>query len=102
MVEEFGLAGLPALARLATIVRGADTARPELAPQAAGLLAVSLGLSRIHADDLEQLEAGMPVYDALLPLVPRRGRRDARLGLAHAQGAGEGMSGPRGGRRQGA
>lgn len=65
MVEELGLAGLPALARLATIVRGADTARPELAPQAAGLLAVSLGLSRMFADDRAQLEAGMLVYDAL-------------------------------------
>ncbi len=65
MIEELGLADLPALARLTTIVRGADTARPELAPQAAGLLAVSLGLSRMFGDDLEQLEAGMLVYDAL-------------------------------------
>ena len=64
MVDELGLAGLPALQRLAAIVRGADTAHPELAPQAAGLLAVSLGLSRIYADDLEQLDAGMLVYDA--------------------------------------
>jgi hypothetical protein len=54
----------PALATLAVIVRGADTARPELAPQCAGLLAASLGLSRMHADDLEQLEAGMGLYDA--------------------------------------
>ena len=65
MVDEFGLGGLPALSRLAAIVRGADTARPDLAPQAAGLLAVSLGLSRMYADDVEQLEAGMPIYDAL-------------------------------------
>jgi hypothetical protein len=65
MVEEFGLAGLPALERLAVIVRGADTARPELAPQAAGLLAISLGLSRMHSEDLDQLETGMLVYDAL-------------------------------------
>jgi rhodanese-related sulfurtransferase len=64
MVEELGLAGLPALQRLALIVRGADTARPEIAPQAAGLLAVSLGLSRMFADDHEQLDAGMLVYDA--------------------------------------
>jgi rhodanese-related sulfurtransferase len=64
MVELFGLTGFAALDRLAVIVRGADTARPELAPQCAGLLAASLGLSRIHADDLEQLEAGMPLYDA--------------------------------------
>jgi hypothetical protein len=55
---------LPALDRLATIVRGADTARLDLAPEAAGLLAASLGLSRMYADDLEQLEAGMLVYDA--------------------------------------
>ena len=55
MVEEFGLASIDALTRLAVIVRGADTARPELAPQAAGLLAVSLGLSRMFSVDLEQL-----------------------------------------------
>ena len=64
MVEEFGLA-FPALKHVARIVRGADTNRPDLEPQAAGLLAVSLGLSRMYADDLEQLEAGMLVYDAL-------------------------------------
>lgn len=65
MVEEFGLGELPAIKHLAVIVRGADTARPEIAAQAPGLLAVSLGLSRMYADDLEQLEAGMPIYDAL-------------------------------------
>ena len=63
MVEEFGLATEPLL-RLATLVRGADTARLDLAPEAAGLLAASLGLSRIYSDDLEQLEAGMTLYDA--------------------------------------
>lgn len=63
MVEEFGLATGP-LRRLAVIVRGADTARPDLAPEAPGLLAASLGLSRMHADDLEQLDAGMTLYDA--------------------------------------
>jgi rhodanese-related sulfurtransferase len=55
----------PALDVLATIVRGADTSRPELAPQSAGLLAVSLGLSRLHVDDHAMLAAAMPVYDAL-------------------------------------
>lgn len=64
MVEELGLAGFEALTRLAVIVRGADTARPELAPQAAGLLAASLGLSRMYGEDLHQLEAGMTLYDA--------------------------------------
>ncbi|MCZ8286391.1 MAG: chromate resistance protein, partial [Bacteroidia bacterium] len=55
----------PALDVLASIVRGADTSRPELAPQSAGLLAVSLGLSRLHVDDHAMLAAAMPVYDAL-------------------------------------
>jgi hypothetical protein len=63
MVEEFGLA-TEALTRLAVIVRGADTDRHDLAPQAAGLLAASLGLSRMYRDDLAQLEAGMGLYDA--------------------------------------
>ena len=63
MVEEFGLHSEP-LDRLALIVRGADTARLELAPQAAGLLAASLGLSRMHKDDLVQLDAGLGLYDA--------------------------------------
>ena len=63
MLMEFGLS-TPALDRLAAIVRGADTARPELAAEAPGLLAASLGLSRMYADDLEQLEAGMALYDA--------------------------------------
>jgi rhodanese-related sulfurtransferase len=63
MLEEFGLS-TPALGRLATIVRGADTARLDLAPQCAGLLAASLGLSRQYRDDLAQLEAGMALYDA--------------------------------------
>jgi hypothetical protein len=63
MVEELGLAS-PALLRLATIVRAADTARLDLVPEAAGLLAASLGLSRMYADDLGQLDAGMVLYDA--------------------------------------
>jgi rhodanese-related sulfurtransferase len=63
MVEEWGLAQ-PPLLHLATLVRGADTARLDLAPEAAGLLAASLGLSRMYADDLAQLEAGLGLYDA--------------------------------------
>jgi len=55
----------PALARLARIVRGADTGRPELAPEAPGLLAVSLGLSHTIADDHELLRYGLVLYDAL-------------------------------------
>lgn len=63
MVYEFALKS-PALDRLATIVRGADTARPDLAPQAEGLLAASLGYSRMYKDDLAQLNAAMGFYDA--------------------------------------
>ena len=55
----------PALRKLATIVRGADTARLDLAPQAPGLLAISQGLSRNFADDHEMLRHGMVMYDAL-------------------------------------
>lgn len=63
LLAEFGLS-TPALDRLALIVRGADTARPDLAPECAGLLAASLGLSRMYSDDLSQLEAGIALYDA--------------------------------------
>ena len=63
MVEEFELETLP-LQRLATIVRGADTDRLDIAPQSAGLLAASLGLSRMYRNDLQQLEKGIGLYDA--------------------------------------
>jgi len=63
MVQEFGLS-TPALDRLAIMVRAADTARLDLSPEAPGLLAASLGLSRMYDDDLEQLSAGMLLYDA--------------------------------------
>lgn len=65
MVAEFGLAD-PAVDHVARIVRAADTARLDLEPQAAGLLALSLGLSAIEASDDVQLERGMLLYDALL------------------------------------
>ncbi len=55
----------PALQQLATIVRGADTGRLDLAPQAPGLLAVSLGLSQAFPDDHEMLKHGLVLYDAL-------------------------------------
>lgn len=56
---------LPALDQLAAIVRGADTDHLALTPQSAGLYAVSLGLSRLYADDHEMLRQGLVVYDAL-------------------------------------
>lgn len=55
----------PALDQLAVIVRGADTSRPDLTPQSPGLLAISLGLSAVFADDHEMLRHGLVLYDAL-------------------------------------
>ena len=55
----------PHLHEMATIVRGADTDRLDLAPQSAGLLAISLGLSRNYPDDHEMLRQGFVLYDAL-------------------------------------
>lgn len=55
----------PALARLAAIVRGADTSRLDLTPDSAGLYAISLGLSQNFADDHEMLCHGLVMYDAL-------------------------------------
>jgi rhodanese-related sulfurtransferase len=66
MLKLFGLEDEPSLSRLALIVRGADTARPDLAPEAAGLHAVSLGLSALAGDDDHgQLQHAFIVYDAL-------------------------------------
>jgi rhodanese-related sulfurtransferase len=66
MLKLFGLEEEPSLAQLALIVRGADTARPDLAPEAAGLHAVSLGLSALAGDDDHGLlQKGFMVYDAL-------------------------------------
>ena len=55
----------PALQQLAVIVRGADTSRLDLAPQAHGLYALSLGLSQCFSNDHEMLRHGMVMYDAL-------------------------------------
>lgn len=64
MLDEFGLR-TQALGRLSSVVRGADTNCHDLAPEAAGLLALSVGLSRQYRDDHAQLQAGMALYDAL-------------------------------------
>jgi hypothetical protein len=64
ILAKYGLAD-PALQQLAVIVRAADTDRLDLAPQAAGLLAISLGLSANFSDDHAMLAHGMVVYEAL-------------------------------------
>lgn len=55
----------PVLQHVAEIVRAADTGKPETSPQAHGLLAISLGLSKNFSDDHEMLAQGMVLYDAL-------------------------------------
>ncbi len=72
MIEEFDLQTGP-LKDLAKIIRGADTNRLDIMPESAGLLAASLGLSRMYKDDLKQLDAGMLLYDAFY-----RWARDAK------------------------
>ncbi len=64
-IDQYRLDGNDALVQLAAIVRGADTDRLGLTPQSAGLLAVSLGLSRLYSDDQELLRQGLVLYDAL-------------------------------------
>jgi rhodanese-related sulfurtransferase len=64
LLDDFSL-HTQALDRMALVIRAADTDRHDLAPQAAGLLALSVGLSRMFRDDLQQLEAGIALYDAL-------------------------------------
>ena len=63
-IDKYGLRD-PALDELARIVRGADTDRLEIEPQCAGLLAISLGLSRLFEDDHVQLRHGFVIYDAI-------------------------------------
>ena len=88
MLKLFGLEGEPSLARLALIVRGADTARPDLAPEAAGLHAISLGLSALAGDDDHGMIAkAFNIYDGLFAYI-----RFARAGTSQLAGQG-GMTG---------
>lgn len=64
VIADFEVAD-PALGVVATVVRGADTGRLDLAPQSAGLLAISLGLSAKQPDDHKMLDDAMVIYDAL-------------------------------------
>jgi hypothetical protein len=66
IVRKYGLArDDPALARLALIVRGADTQQHDLTPESPGLVAIAQGFGTVYADDHEQLAAELPVYEAL-------------------------------------
>jgi rhodanese-related sulfurtransferase len=81
LLEAFGVRA-PGMDALATIIRGADTSRLDVAPQCAGLLALSLGLSRLHADDQAMLQAALPLYDALYAWC-REGRGETHSWKAH-------------------
>jgi hypothetical protein len=75
LLEDFELTD-PGLEILAPIVRGADTDRHSLAPEAAGLHAIALGMSAAFADDQELLAHGLVVYDCLYAWATRaRGER---------------------------
>jgi hypothetical protein len=77
----------PALARLALIVRGADTDAKDLAPESRGLEAIAEGFRLAFADDHELLEREMPVYDALYAYCARRRVRPVRRLLPRARHA---------------
>lgn len=64
IIKKHGLTDT-ALLQMAGIIRGADTDRFDLAPQAAGLWAISAGLSYNFNNDYDQLELGLKIYDAL-------------------------------------
>lgn len=64
MIADYGLSHAD-LQNLARVVRAADTNTHDAVPQAAGLLAISVGLSQVHRDDVAQLDGAMPLYDAL-------------------------------------
>jgi hypothetical protein len=64
IIKAYGIEDV-ALDRLATIVRGADTSRPDLTPQCEGLLAISYGLSANFPNDHDMLRHGLVMYDAL-------------------------------------
>ncbi len=71
IIRTYGLTD-PALHRLALIVRGADTAARDLAPEARGLEAIAEGFRLLYGDDQELLERELPVYDALYAYCARQ------------------------------
>lgn len=78
LLKRFDLLGDPGLAALAPIVRGADTDRHAIAPESAGLHAISLGLAQNYEDDHALLQQGLVIYDALYTWATRaRGERHA-------------------------
>jgi len=83
MLDHFDL-HTNALTTLADVVRAADLGKLSENPQAAGLQAVSLGLSRLHKDDTTQLEAGLVIYDAFY-LWARDAQTEKHDGASHGE-----------------
>jgi len=66
IVEEHDLGNDPALALVARVVHGADVSEDaDITPESRGLEAIARGFMELGLTDHEQLEAEMPVYDAL-------------------------------------
>ena len=66
LIDDYDLAGDPALTRLAKIVHAADIADDlHTDPAGAGLLAIGVGGLDVEANDHRLLERGRFVYDAL-------------------------------------
>lgn len=73
---------LPALTEMAAVIRAADGTPGAENAQASGLLALSIGLSRMYKDDVAQLDAAMPIYDALFRWA-RDGQGESHTWEAH-------------------
>lgn len=67
LVEEFGLTGDAALARLAEIVHAADVSEDiDTSPEGRGLSAIAHGFALLHGtQDHRKIELESPMYDAL-------------------------------------
>jgi len=67
LIEEFELAGDPALVRLAEIVHAADVSEDrDTCPEGAGLSAIAHGFALLHGrEDHRKIELETPMYDAL-------------------------------------
>ncbi len=86
-VSKYGLDRDQAITTIAAIVRGADTGHPDLTPQSAGLLAISMGLRDVTPDDHEVLKHGFVIYDALYAWALRRKAETHNWPPAMAPGA---------------
>jgi len=65
-VRKYGLAADPAMAYMAKVIRGADTADKAITPESAGVEALLEGVRVVNQpNDQRQREASRPILDAL-------------------------------------